>query len=111
MRVGRNPSSSSAPRFPKDDYVGNNSAEAILGVVRSMLEGEILVAEGKIDEGVRQLQSAVAQEDSLKYDEPPGWLIPVRHSLGAVLMNQGRFTEAEKVYPEDLARIPENGWS
>src|SRR6266513_473244 len=48
---------------------------------------------------------------ALKYDEPPGWMIPVRHSLGAVLMKQQRFAEAEQVYRDDLARLPKNGWS
>ena len=76
-----------------------------------MVEGEILIAEGKIDRGIEQLRAAIQKEDALKYDEPPGWLIPVRHSLGAVLMKQLRFAEAERVYREDLARLPENGWS
>src|SRR5262249_15427999 len=31
--------------------------------------------------------------------------------LGAVLMKQQRFAEAELVYRDDLARLPENGWS
>jgi len=35
----------------------------------------------------------------------------VRHSLGAILMKRQRFAEAEQVYREDLARLPENGWS
>jgi len=35
----------------------------------------------------------------------------VRHSLGAMLMKQQRFAEAEQVYRDDLARLPENGWS
>jgi cytochrome c-type biogenesis protein CcmH/NrfG len=38
-------------------------------------------------------------------------LISVRHSLGAVLMKQQRSAEAEQVYRDDLARLPENGWS
>jgi tetratricopeptide (TPR) repeat protein len=76
-----------------------------------MVEGEILVAEGKIDSGIEQLRAAIKNEDALKYDEPPGWLIPVRHSLGAVLMKQQRFAEAEQVYRDDLARLPGNGWS
>src|SRR5213079_360430 len=45
------------------------------------------------------------------FSNSPGWLIPVRHSLGAVLMKQQRFAEAEQVYREDLARLPDNGWS
>ena len=101
-----------AKLVPKDDFIwGNNSCEAILGVVTPMVEGEILVAEGKIDDGIARLRAAIAAEDALKYDEPPGWLIPVRHSLGATLMRNGRSAEAEQVYREDLARIPDNGWS
>src|SRR5213595_1661436 len=95
---------------PKETSLGNNSCEAILGVVTPMVEGEILVAEGQVDRGIEELRAAIQQEDALKYDEPPGWLIPVRHSLGAVLMKQQRFAEAEQVYREDLARLPDNGW-
>ena len=96
---------------PKEGSLGNNSCEAILGIVTPMIEGEVLVAEGKIESGIEQLRSAIKMEDALKYDEPPGWLIPMRHSLGAVLMKQRRFAEAEQVYRDDLARLPENGWS
>jgi tetratricopeptide (TPR) repeat protein len=100
-----------AKLVPKEDSIGNNSCEMILGVVIPMVEGEILVAEGKIESGIEQLRTAIKMEDALKYDEPPGWLIPVRHSLGAVLMKQQRFAEAEQVYRDDLARLPGNGWS
>jgi tetratricopeptide (TPR) repeat protein len=100
-----------AKLVPKEDFVSNNSCEALLALVIPMVEGEILIAEGKIDSGIEQLRAAIQKEDMLKYDEPPGWLIPVRHSLGAVLMKQQRFAEAEQVYRDDLARLPENGWS
>jgi hypothetical protein len=36
---------------------------------------------------------------------------PVRHSLGALLLEQGHVAEAESVYRDDLARHPDNGWS
>jgi cytochrome c-type biogenesis protein CcmH/NrfG len=36
---------------------------------------------------------------------------PVRHALGALLLEQGRVDDAETVYREDLKRHPENGWS
>jgi tetratricopeptide (TPR) repeat protein len=100
-----------AKLVPKEDFLSNNSCEALLGLAIPMVEGEILIAEGKIDNGVEQLRAAIQKEDGLKYDEPPGWMIPVRHSLGAVLMKQKRFAEAEQVYRDDLARLPENGWS
>ena len=72
-----------------------------------MTEGEILIRENKLDAGIAELREAIKLEDALKYDEPPGWLIPIRHSLGATLMQNGRFAEAEQVYREDLARLPE----
>jgi tetratricopeptide (TPR) repeat protein len=101
-----------AKLVPSEDFIwNNNSCETILGVVTPMVEGEILIAEGKIESGIEQLRTAIKKEDALKYDEPPGWLIPIRHSLGAVLMKQRRFAEAEQVYRDDLGRLPENGWS
>ena len=54
---------------------------------------------------------ALALENALKYDEPPAWMIPVRHSMGANLLKAGRFAQAEQVYREDLRRLPDNGWS
>lgn len=100
-----------AKLVPEEDFLSNNSCEALLAIAIPMVEGEILIAEGKIDSGIEQLRVAIQKEDALKYDEPPGWIIPVRHSLGAVLMKQQRFAEAEQVYRDDLARLPENGWS
>ena len=96
---------------PEMIAAGNNTCQAVLAIVTPMLEGEILVREGRIDAGLAQLRAAVAAHDQLRYDEPPGWLIPVRHSLGAVLLASGRHAEAERVYRDDLARLPEDGWA
>ena len=87
------------------------TAEDILALAARMIEGEILIREDKLDAGIAELREAIKLEDALKYDEPPGWLIPVRHSLGATLMQNGRFAEAEQVYRDDLKRLPDNGWS
>ena len=38
-------------------------------------------------------------------------LIPVRHSMGALLMEKGRYQEAEALYREDQVHHPGNGWS
>ncbi|MCH7839011.1 MAG: tetratricopeptide repeat protein, partial [Planctomycetes bacterium] len=43
--------------------------------------------------------------------EPPQWLQPVRHTLGAVYLKNARYADAERVYREDLAKWPDNGWS
>lgn len=96
---------------PAETQLGNNSAAAVVSLATHMLEGEILVAEKKLDAGIAELQTAVKEEDALKYDEPPAWMIPIRHSLGAVLLKTRRFAEAEQVYRDDLKRLPDNGWS
>jgi tetratricopeptide (TPR) repeat protein len=96
---------------PKDAISGKNAAHDILGVADKMLAGEILYREGKSEEAMAALREAIRREDKLRYIEPPDWIQPVRHALGAALLDAGRYAEAESVYREDLARYPENGWS
>lgn len=100
-----------AKAIPKETMLGNNSGSGIMAVATPMVEGEILVREGRLEEGLAALRAAIAAEDQLHYDEPPGWILPVRHALGAVLMVNARYAEAEQVYRDDLARLPGNGWS
>ena len=50
-------------------------------------------------------------QDSLAYIEPPAWFYPVRHNLGAALLQAGRAADAEATYREDLRQFPDNGWS
>ena len=45
------------------------------------------------------------------YTEPADWPAPVRHWLGAALLEADRPAEAEVVYWDDLKRNRENGWS
>jgi hypothetical protein len=45
----------------------------------------------------------------LRYDEPPSWIQPGAPRTGR-RAPPGRFSEAEAVFREDLARQPENGW-
>jgi tetratricopeptide (TPR) repeat protein len=98
-------------RVPKETAVSNNTAESIIAIANHMIEGELMIAEGKLDPGLEELRSALTLEDALKYDEPPSWMIPLRHTIGANLMAAGRFAEAEQIYRDDLKRLPENGWS
>jgi tetratricopeptide (TPR) repeat protein len=92
-------------------FFGNNKASDILGVAEHLLAGEILYREGKVDKGIGEMKIAVKREDELRYDEPPDWIQPVRHALGAALVRSNRPVEAAAVYREDLKRLPENGWS
>lgn len=96
--------------MPKEAFFGNNSAADLFAVADPMLEGEILAAEGKMTDAFKLLATAVEKEDSLKYMEPPDWIVPVRHALGAFLLKDGQAAEAEKVYRADLKKWPNNGW-
>jgi hypothetical protein len=53
----------------------------------------------------------VRLEDGLRYNEPPDWYFPVRHFLGAMLLDAGYPDEAEVVYAADLRKNSENGYS
>lgn len=98
-------------KIPPDAKMAINPAKNVMALADHVLEGEIALARGQIDESVGHLREAAKLEDDLTYIEPPDWLVPARHTLGAVLVSAKRFEEAEKVYLEDLAAWPENGWS
>lgn len=95
---------------PEDWYVFQNRVVDVLPIARAMIEGELLFREGRRDEAFAVLREGIAMEDALVYDEPPGWMLPVRHALGALMMADGRYAECEAVYREDLARHRENMW-
>ncbi len=91
--------------------IGFNNAKPVLSIAASVLAGEIASAQGRHDEAVRHLDRAVRLEDGLTYAEPPDWYYPVRHTLGAVLLEAGRADEAEVVYWEDLRQNRDNGYA
>jgi tetratricopeptide (TPR) repeat protein len=95
----------------KEAYFRNVPIRILLSIPEQLLAGEVAYREGKVDLGVAYLQKAVQNEEALPYHEPPIWLMPPRHVLGATLMDARRYSEAEAVYREDLRRYPENGWS
>ncbi len=88
-----------------------NGATPILAIATEVLAGELAARQGEFEEAIAHLHRGVLLEDSLVYTEPPDWHIPVRQSLGAVLLEAGRPLEAETIYWQDLKRNPENGWA
>lgn len=96
---------------PDTRLLFNNSAKSILGVADAMINGEIAYRRGNFDVAFEHLREAVRRDDSLNYDEPWGWMQPARHSLGALLLEQGEVDRAEEVYLLDLKRHPKNVWA
>ncbi|MBX2991517.1 MAG: tetratricopeptide repeat protein [Bacteroidetes bacterium] len=100
-----------AAAVPESRLNGNNPVRTILQVGLRMAEGELEYRRKNYPKAFTLLRQAVQFDDSLRYDEPWGWMMPVRHSLGALLLEQGRIKEAEEVYRRDLERHPNNGWA
>lgn len=88
-----------------------NRGASVIRIAAEVLAGELAAEQGDFEKAIAHLQRGVLLEDGLVYSEPPDWPIPVRQSLGAVLLEAGRAAEAETVYWEDLKRNRENGWS
>jgi tetratricopeptide (TPR) repeat protein len=92
----------------------------MLGVAAEMLAGEINYHHGDYDTAFKHLREAVRREDNLPYDEPWGWMMPSRHALGALLLEQGHIDEATETYEADLGlndtvirsnQHPDNVWA
>jgi tetratricopeptide (TPR) repeat protein len=97
--------------IPAGRKMAINDAHTTMKIAEESLAGEIAFRRGSIDDAVNHLREAVKVEDTLRYIEPPDWIWPTRHQLGAVLMSAGRYDEAADVYKADLVKWPENGWS
>lgn len=88
-----------------------NSMETIVDIAQKVLRGELLASEGKFEESIVLLKKAVALEDGLNFQEPPDWFFSVRHTLGAVQIEAGKYKDAVKTFEEDLRILPRNGWA
>lgn len=89
---------------------GINSAGQLIKVAYEVAKGEMEAKKKIFPEAISYLKKAVELEDQLRYDEPPTWFYPCRQNLGAVLIEAGKYADAEKVYRENLSEIPDNGW-
>ncbi len=83
----------------------NNPAIETLGVGEKMLLGELEYHTGNHEVAYAHLRESVQRCDDLHYSEPWPWMHPPRHALGALLMEQGHYKEAEEVYRTDLGLI------
>ena len=107
-------------KVPKSRRVHNNRVVDLLEIAESMINGELEYRRGNYDVAFEHLRKSVELDDALPYDEPWGWMQPTRHALGALLMEQDHFGEAEAVYRADLGldetlsracQHPNNLWS
>jgi tetratricopeptide (TPR) repeat protein len=95
---------------PDDNFRGHTATQ-LLGVARSILEGEILRANGRLDDAIEVLREGGEIEDGLRYDEPEPLNFSVYQWLGDALHEAGRHAEAEAAFRHELEKHPHNGWS
>jgi tetratricopeptide (TPR) repeat protein len=88
-----------------------NESPAVLQIADYVLRGYLAAARGNDVEAEGILRRAADKEAALTYGEPPEWSIPVRQSLGQILLAAGDARGAERAFREDLDRFPDNGWS
>jgi tetratricopeptide (TPR) repeat protein len=89
----------------------SNSVAVLMELAAFGLEGEIMQAQGNLDGAIAAFESAVAIEDTLAYTEPPDWAQPMRHYLGAALLEAEDAVEAERVYRRDMTWNRNDGWA
>ena len=86
-------------------------AKEIVQTARLVATGRTADAKGDLESAARAYEDAVFIEDTLAYTEPAYWYYPVRQSLGAVRLRQGKLDEAEKAFRDSLGRVRNNGWA
>ncbi|MCM2337771.1 MAG: hypothetical protein NDI59_03585, partial [Lysobacter sp.] len=86
-------------------------AKEIVQTARQVASARLAEARGDLDAAAQAFEAAIAIEDALSYMEPPYWYYPVRQSLGALKLRQGKLDDAEKAFRDSLGRVRNNGWA
>lgn len=97
-------------RMLHNNPVISEEGACILKLGEAMLSGEIEYRKGNFETAFELLREAVRIDMSLVYDEPWGWMVPTRHALGALLLEQGHVEEATDVFRADLKMYKDNMW-
>lgn len=88
-----------------------NSLASLTVLSHKILKAEILASESNFAESITLLKEAVRLRDEIVFREPPSFYFSVRHNLGAVQIEAGKYTDALETFEEDLQEFPKNGWS
>ncbi|PCE30702.1 hypothetical protein BZL54_19560 [Burkholderia ubonensis subsp. mesacidophila] len=74
----------------REEVMGHQAAQ----IMQSVAHARIDQMKGDAQSGVRVLERSVRQQDAMNYDEPPYWMVPVRQTLAALLIDLGRYDNA-----------------
>ena len=88
--------------LPENLITGNSRQGRCWRWEWQMLDGELCYRKQNYHGAFQHLREAVSLNDALNFSEPWAWMHPPRHALGALLLEQNRYAEAEQVYRADL---------
>jgi tetratricopeptide (TPR) repeat protein len=86
-------------------------ARNVLSIAKHVVEARVEQSRKNFTAAEHHLREAIALQDAMSYMEPPFWYYPVRQTLGAVLLQQGRAQDAVAVFGQALGQTPRNGWA
>ncbi|SKC05667.1 hypothetical protein SAMN05660841_03923 [Sphingobacterium nematocida] len=88
-----------------------NTMADLAKIADGVLAAAIASRQSNLEKSISLLKDAILLEDNLNYNEPPDWFFSVRHHLGALLLGEGLYNQAETVYRQDLQKWKLNGWA
>ncbi|HTT09642.1 MAG TPA: hypothetical protein VMG60_02035 [Burkholderiaceae bacterium] len=101
-RAEREKFAASAASLGKTTEIGLNAAPSIFAVAQPYLDGRLALMSNDAAGAVPLLREAAAAEDTLDYDEPPGWYLGSSYVLGTALLRSGDAAGAEQAFRADL---------
>jgi tetratricopeptide (TPR) repeat protein len=78
----------------------------VLVAARAELDGQLKLADGKVDAGLKKLEQAANLERRMIYSEPPYYPRPVLEALGQAALKNGRLPQAESAFRRALDQYP-----
>ena len=78
----------------------------VLQVARAELDGQLRLAEGKIEPALKKLDQAANLELHMMYSEPPYYPRPVLEAMGQAALKNGRLKDAESAFRRALEQYP-----
>jgi len=77
-----------------------------LAVARMEVRGQLQMAEGRLDDGIRTLLQASDRESRLVYSEPNWYPRPVAEGLGWTALRHQRYPDAKRAFADALKHYP-----
>ena len=86
-------------------------AADLLRILRHVVLGKAFMAEGKHDEAIQELETAVEMQRKVPYTEPPYIYYPTRRTLGAAYLLANRPALAAQEFLQTLIENPNDAYA